>query len=978
MPAVPHTPSTSAPLTRPSDPNRPDDQHAHTASNSISHQPAPAVIASASHINTHVLPRRFLGPMPEAVVNSDEVLKRRRHFQKLRRKSLGKLGSEEEHGRVGRAVRRIRVHRRDEEDSDSDSDTDDIDSDANGKRRKRKDVWVGESFDIGREFLPSQEHEENDHGEENAQQRPPNPPRSTQETFVTARTHIDPGPSSSDSFMPRAATASQTSSMQPLIPDQDGHDEVQEQHSISAKTTPLKTRLSALRGTHTAHKSKSVQFPVDPVQPQPQPQPPDSPLKGNKRPADPEDVLARQGDDAAGTSYQATEEALESESQMDEWEDPAIGQVLMRDRMLVRVAYHREENIRTFDEAFQRRKPCTRLDPMEEYIVVWRKGRIELYSDWRTPLRERWSGKQLCFVVPLSTTRTSLSIFNMTDMTLSLTTAASRLGEDMERLLNSTRYAAMKDRVKNSRQANWLKRGRKGSHIFVLKIAERSRAVDWYWELWRELGGELPPRIDIFVPTFSTSVRLLVPEDEEVGGRRTRQDMNPKSLIKTCWDLLDEAIDLRDLLKGREEPDLELAWKTMDGSLDWLAHRTTVQGKTRDWDVLAGVARGHELQLRPAQHQPRSLRLEDGTFLDEPAGIEGYLVRHTPRQEVYVATHDGNMFIAEKQRARPPLKPGKETPMDIFRDVFKAFQTSEHRRMASFIGRCTGCFDLRSISGIKLDAAVDQGGKRSRCFDVSMPSGDIRLEAHSPEIAKEWVERLEALIAYWKLRHRVDARQRMDAIALTTRADPFAGIGDQTDQILGNIWDWCAIKGCRSVTMAGRLYFKHGKFNKFRSRYIVLTGGCLVSFKVKSRDCFLPRKNNYPLFGAYVYSGMLAQDELHESVNEGGFQNTARVYQDGLQSSDGAEDTTFCVRLPIPTSTWGKRRTQPWEMEEEADFFPPGLSSTPPALLIFRARSKLERDRWVWGINAEMERQVRSHVKQEEALRQLGQVPDSA
>jgi hypothetical protein len=37
--------------------------------------------------------------------------------------------------------------------------------------------------------------------------------------------------------------------------------------------------------------------------------------------------------------------------------------------------------------------------------------------------------------------------------------------------------------------------------------------------------------------------------------------------------------------------------------------------------------------------------------------------------------------------------------------------------------------------------------------------------------------------------------------------------------------------------------------------------------------------------------------------------------------------------------------------------------------------SQLERDRWVWAINAEMERQVRANVKQEEAYRNLGLVP---
>lgn len=36
---------------------------------------------------------------------------------------------------------------------------------------------------------------------------------------------------------------------------------------------------------------------------------------------------------------------------------------------------------------------------------------------------------------------------------------------------------------------------------------------------------------------------------------------------------------------------------------------------------------------------------------------------------------------------------------------------------------------------------------------------------------------------------------------------------------------------------------------------------------------------------------------------------------------------------------------------------------------------QLERDRWIWAINAEMERQVRENVAVEEAHRDCGNVP---
>ncbi len=219
---------------------------------------------------------------------------------------------------------------------------------------------------------------------------------------------------------------------------------------------------------------------------------------------------------------------------------------------------------------------------------------------------ERIKGqKRLCFIVPLLHSRTSLSIFNDTDMTLSLTTSAGKLADDVEHIMHSSshRSDSTRDRLSQSRQARWLKPGRKGTHVFVMKVAERSRAFDWYWELWRDLGGELPKRIDIDVPSLSTSLRLLLPEGEDmVGDRKVCRELSPKNTVKTCWEMMGKAIDLQDLLDQRNDMagdlDLELAWKAGDGSLDWVAHRTTVTGRARDWAVLAGVAKvGVSLQI---------------------------------------------------------------------------------------------------------------------------------------------------------------------------------------------------------------------------------------------------------------------------------------------------------------------------------------------------------------------------------------------
>jgi hypothetical protein len=64
--------------------------------------------------------------------------------------------------------------------------------------------------------------------------------------------------------------------------------------------------------------------------------------------------------------------------------------------MLVRVGYHQKDGLKVVNEHTlvspstyqctkadeQRRDPASRLDPFEEYVAVWRKGRVELYQDY--------------------------------------------------------------------------------------------------------------------------------------------------------------------------------------------------------------------------------------------------------------------------------------------------------------------------------------------------------------------------------------------------------------------------------------------------------------------------------------------------------------------------------------------------------------------------------------------------------------------
>lgn len=406
-------PSTS----RPPNPNSGDLHPQPSRTGSISHQPSPAIVASASHSSNHVLPRRFIGAIPESAANSAEALEKHQRLKTVRSAAIKRISEVQGVGRRGtRAIgdkrrsieRSIKIKRTGKsgeefeqeiriEGSSDEEDQIEVGWFGMGKKGKqrRKDVWVGESFDIGREFRsapPSPQNEreavrEVGESETNAIAGPSRPTRpvsssrqTTADTFVTARTHVSSAKSIAESEVsmtalvggskqPEPNTArsvasaptilpnrnSQSSSMEPLMTPANPASPTLSSKSkgklrslypdlSNSKSVPnLRNRLkSAIRRPSGADqsfseigraptvrgKSKTVQFPVDLEH---HIQETALPTKGNKAPADPGEVLSREGEDAAGTSAGAVEEAMEDVEEEEEEEDPILpGEVIMR------------------------------------------------------------------------------------------------------------------------------------------------------------------------------------------------------------------------------------------------------------------------------------------------------------------------------------------------------------------------------------------------------------------------------------------------------------------------------------------------------------------------------------------------------------------------------------------------------------------------------------------------------------------------
>ena len=107
------------------------------------------------------------------------------------------------------------------------------------------------------------------------------------------------------------------------------------------------------------------------------------------------------------------------------------------------------------------------------------------------------------------------------------------------------------------------------------------------------------------------------------------------------------------------------------------------------------------LEIRMAQHAPTHTHLKNGRRLDEPPAIEGYLDRISQtKRQIYLATHNGNLFILNSHAAFPPMPPGLAPMTDQSLDIH-ALRQAEIRRGINQVMTASGMCDLRSILAVR-------------------------------------------------------------------------------------------------------------------------------------------------------------------------------------------------------------------------------------------------------------------------------------
>ncbi|KAF8650148.1 hypothetical protein AX16_005383 [Volvariella volvacea WC 439] len=693
------------------------------------------------------------------------------------------------------------------------------------------------------------------------------------------------------------------------------------------------------------------------------------------------------------------------------------GELVLRDRMLIRACYSESPQVvKYFDEATHRTTRGLTFLGWGEYLVAWRGDRIEIYDDYVLPGKEWITGhKHLAFVIPLSSSQTRLSLYSFVDLTFSLTcppTSARNFG---------------------SKSRWFFQREKGGTNIFVFKLKCRSRAYDWLWLLWRYKGGQLPKTIEVRNPRLDSRVRIDIPANSEANMEEVYKIFSRDNIVALCIESLRTTGDWNSVIERqiRTGKTLELAWR-VDTNLDWIYLEDSIEGGVRKWAVLCGLVLQQPpvpayLELRLAEHEATRIRPRHGEGIDEPPGIEGYVVRIRPkatptRRRDYLATHNGYLFILSPASAHPPPPPG----IMAVDDNTKQLRNSEVERGASQIAEATGVCDLRNIILIRRAFQlvpdthhVEQGGqgnveelseqeatqsdeedsggeehfakstdkprlRMKRAFELLLRNGRvIRFEAHSRRVALEWIQRLRALIHYWKERRQLTAREQMDlANTRRPRVTPYTHACKYDHQLLPeapvdasaplpgltSLFNWCVIDGCKPIIRGGKVYMRHGFRGSYKPIQLFLMPGYLVHYQINSNSVLHRRTQKTNLADAYVYSGYLAALTLPSGEYDPNRDPTPRRYSDGLETNDTDEDTlcTIWYNPQAPTTQDG----------------PQASTKAVPALsykrqrLVIRSRSRLERDAWCWALNHEIERLARKQRGWEEQVRSNGVLLD--
>ncbi|KAF2222797.1 Pleckstrin homology domain-containing protein [Elsinoe ampelina] len=277
-----------------------------------------------------------------------------------------------------------------------------------------------------------------------------------------------------------------------------------------------------------------------------------------------------------------------------------------------------------------------------------------------------------------------------------------------------------------------------------------------------------------------------------------------------------------------------------------------------------------------------------------------------------------------------------------------------------------------------------------RTFELVLRNGlVIRLQAFNRATQQEWILRLRHLVKYWTLRSAADValfrsvrQENLRALNIDERAEAdfgqFAAKWEVTKSFASaELYNMCGISGCRTVHVSGQLYRKKRIHATFEKIHVILCRGKLLLYRDTERTLsgrkvehiYHERTGTVDLADCYLYSGLITSSDLlyqNRTFDANAPGNTAlpRIWRaDGWSSTDEDAMTTFALWTGARKGWFwnrdgmglggGEGKGLKGRLKRVNQLGVKGRS------MVFKCRSRAERDHWVLAIGAEIERVAR-------------------
>ena len=327
------------------------------------------------------------------------------------------------------------------------------------------------------------------------------------------------------------------------------------------------------------------------------------------------------------------------------------GQLLKAERMLVRIDFSKHEIEKDYSERSSAKAETMVLEKWREYMVTCRR-----------------SNSEVGFVLDMAKTRVLPMLANR-----QISRNAAHRINLVPHVTRANLFSTLDKTI-----VIW-QPTRKGTRIYTFRPRSSISSIEWLTFLNLILGWKGPQILKLSVPDLDVTLEIDSPkaqlkishhgtEIDSLTG--TDQKVRPvdsglvENIVNKALGSL-KSSEFKDLLSEWQKRDekLGLVWRQYD-RLDWV-HGTH---KERIYDSLA-MQRTHELEIRPKAHYPTFVAQSDAgvhTHLQEPAPIEGFLIRQTSQRgqnsrmgrnffrRFYFSTHNHLLCFSNPGRAMPP------------------------------------------------------------------------------------------------------------------------------------------------------------------------------------------------------------------------------------------------------------------------------------------------------------------------------------